>query len=50
MHTPSGPSFSVSCPRQSDDPNGTIALTIRAGAIAMIGAHMNRNLCAFEGT
>ena len=31
-------------------PNGTIALTISAGAMAMIGAHMKKNLCALGGT
>ena len=42
--------FSVSWPQHSDGPNGMIAETMRAGAIAMTGAHMNRNLCALPGT
>ena len=43
------PVASVRCPQQSDGPNGMIAATMSGGAIAMIGAHMNRNLWAWEG-
>ena len=39
-----------SSPQQSGGPKGMMAATISAGAIAMIGAHMNRNLCALPGT
>src|SRR5580698_9567953 len=39
-----------SSPQQSGGPKGMIAATISAGAIALMGAHMKRNLCAFEGT
>ena len=34
----------------SDGPKGMMAETMRAGAMAMMGAHMKRNLCALLGT
>src|SRR5665213_350367 len=39
-----------SSPQQSGGPKGMIAATISAGAIAMMGAHMKRNLWALGGT
>ena len=37
-------------PSTAAAPNGMIAATISAGAIARIGASVNRNLCALPGT